>query len=550
MKKILLTIVALAASLLGANAQEYLYIQGQPIPVSEIKSIRQHSEEDTHTLSNLLEADQSIKLFAEALTKTGIMDSLKVYLDPTYTIGADSIDWTNDALVFPTAGEYDNVAYMRKRYKKHTVFAVPDAILKEMYGVSNLEGLKALAKHIYDPVYPPDANVTDLTDRRNSLNRFISYHILPFSAGYYQLTAVDGGTLQANWNRHNIDITDWYETLMPHSMLKCSFPSGDQTGLYINRRGIQSRADERGVFVRGAKVTAPADLTIDNVAPNGIYHYIDDIIAYDKQTQGTVFDDRLRIDCSTLSPDFMNSGARGHYSRNISNAGGRYGTYDYTSNHTNKNTCLGFKAGSAKNFKFNDNETHLHVRTRVPSFWSYQGDEVTIMGQFDVTVKLPPVPAGTYEIRLGTCVDFANRGIVQFYLGSALDNLPPVGLPVDMRKSGEELCEWLSDKIFGYIDEEGIAALDLYMRNMGWMKGPKSYYSATTESGGTQYSCFRDNNRTLRYIIGTFTTDGTTDQYLRMKQLIESYNNSMDFDYIEIVPKTVYDNEEFPEDRW
>ena len=41
------------------------------------------------------------------------------------------------------------------------------------------------------------------------------------------------------------------------------------------------------------------------------------------------------------------------------------------------------------------NNTHLHVRMKVLNFWSYEADEVTIKGRFDLTVKLPPVPAGT-----------------------------------------------------------------------------------------------------------------------------------------------------------
>ncbi len=377
---------------------------------------------------------------------------------------------------------------------------------------------------------------------RNSLNRFVAYHILPFKAGYYQLTEVDGvgSTLAINWNRRKWDIADWYETCMPYSTMKLSFPSGTQTGLYVNRRGVQSRADERGGFVRGAKVTPPNEMTADNNAINGIYHYVDQIIAYGQETQQVVFNDRMRIDCSSLSPDFITSGARGHYTRS-SNEGGKYGTWDATSNHNNKQTCLGFKPGSAENISF-DNRTHLHVRPRTLSFWSYGGDEVLAKGKFDVTVKLPPVPAGKYELRLGTCVSFNDRGMVACYI----DNIPTE--IVDFRPSGTDMFGWKSDSSLG--DEEGIVIFDRISRKKGWMKGPQSYYSASSESGGMQGTCFRDTPTTLRRIIGTFYSNGESDHYVRFQQLIPGTDMTMAMDYIEIVPVTVYDNEYFVEDRW
>ena len=495
-------------------------------------------------VADMLSKDERVSIFYSALQLTHMDDSLQRFIDESYSVGSDSIDWTNDRLCIHTAVEYDNVAYMEHRYFKYTAFVETNDVY-EKYGVTDLEGLKRLAAQIYDPKYPEDADVTDPTDRRNSLNRFVSYHLLPFQGTYYNLTHVDGpnSTLAAsNFNRRYWDIADWYETMMPYSILKCSFPSGTQQGLYINRRGVQSRADERGVFVRGAKVTPFSDMgRSKNTCLNGIYHFIDDIIAYDQNTQQVVLDERLRIDASTLSPDFMTSEARGHYTRsNYEN--GKYGTWNTTSNHTNPQTCLGFKAGSAKNFEYSNN-THLHVRPRTLSFWSYQGDEVTILGIFDFKVKIPPVPAGTYEVRLFTCVDFTNRGIIQVYI----DDIPQ-GIPFDMRPSGVTLFGWKSDTALG--DEDAIASFDKSIHNLGWMKGPKSYFSATSESGGTQGTCFRDAANTIRKVLGHFTTDGKSDHYLRFQQKIESTKNAMNFDFLEVCPSSVYNNEYYAEDRW
>ena len=178
------------------------------------------------------------------------------------------------------------------------------------------------------------------------------------------------------------------------------------------------------------------------------------------------------------------------------------------------------------------------------TFWSYGGDEVTVKGRFDVTIKLPPVPPGLWEIRMFTCVDFSSRGIVQYYI----DNVPQ-GIPFDMRPGGNDpKIGWKSDSELG--DEEQIAAFDKEFHNRQWMKGPKSYWSSSSEAGGSQGTIFRDAPNTLRKVIGTFTSDGHTEHYLRLQQKMESENNEMNFDMIELCPSTVFANPDVAEDRW
>lgn len=566
MKKYLLLTLMCMMCVWHANAQEFVNIGGHILPVSSIKKITPTYREHHSSLSLLLKNDKSISLYVAALEATGCMDSLKHYVDESYGFVSeqarlDSCYWTNDDLCIHVAGEYDNVAYPEQRYYNFTAFMVPDAVLAEKYGITDLDGLRAKAKELYDPVYPEDAEVADETDRRNSLNRFISYHILNRWGTYYTLTANDGSKLTNNFFRRKIDIADWYETFMPHSLMKFSFPSGAQAGLYINRRGVQSREDERGVYIRGAMVEQSLAGAV-NWGINGAYHYIDDIAAYDEQTQKVVLDERMRIDCSTLSPDFMTRltdgyMARGHHTLNPANDGryGRGGQGKVAANNTDHG--VGFKPGFVRNFEF-DEDTHLHVRVRVLNYWSYQGDEVTVKGPYDLKVKLPPLPAGKYEVRLGTCVGFASRGIVQFYI----DDIPQ-GEPCDMRPPGETLFGFKSDYellrlngiINNYFDIENateeekavIAAYEKEIRALGWMKGPNSYSSGEKDSYyGTT---FREQSSTVRKIIGTFTTDGKSDHYLRLQQMMES-GGELDFDYIELVPESVYDNAEFPEDTW
>ena len=269
--------------------------------------------------------DSICSLYAKAFQVTGIMDTLQDhYVDDTYGWAndkdrIDSCTWTNDKMLVITAdgNEYDNVAYPAKRYFNYTVFLCPDSILEQKYGIKTLDDLRSKAHQLYDAVYPEDAGITDETDRRNALNRFISYHVLDRYGDYYSLTCMNNDQLQYEFNRMKYDICDWYGTLMPHSIMKLSFPSGTQPGLYVNRRGVRHHADERGGYYRGAKVSRPQDYTKVNTALNGIYHHIDDIVAYDFNMQEIVMNDCIRMDCTTLSPDFMTKltdgdVARGH----------------------------------------------------------------------------------------------------------------------------------------------------------------------------------------------------------------------------------------------
>ena len=511
-------------------------------------------------LPQVIKKDTTISIYNQAIELTKINNLIDKYLDETYGFSTDrdridSCTWTNNKLCIHTAIEYDNVAYPEKRYFNFTGFMVQDKVLNQKYGVKKAAGkddptsLEYLAHQIYDPMYPEDKDIDDLTDRRNALNRFISYHFLDRYGLYYGLTAYDGPghKIFNNFDRKHLDISDWYPTLMPHSLMKFSYPSiANGAGLYINRRGRQSKADAKGVFVRGSYISR--DLPANAMATNGIYYYIDDIVDYGEQTQSIVLNERMRFDCTTLSPDFMTKlsdgdFARGHKTRHND----QYYGIQYTGSDAagNKNTCIGFKAGYVRRFEYTDN-THLHIRNRYLGFWSYQGDEVTIKGSFDVKITLPPVPAGTYEVRLFTCVDFPSRGIIQAYISADGGRFEAQGIPFDMRPGGVALYGYKSDSEIG--DEDAILAFDKAAHNRGWMKGPGSYASGDRSNPlGANETTFRNQHSTLRRVIGTFTTDGKHDCILRLQQKMET-GGELNFDFIELCPSTVYANEYYPED--
>jgi len=496
----------------------------------------------TEMLPDLMKKDSTISLFYQALKLTHLDDSMRVYMDESYYCSPDSFE---EGHCVKTAVEYDNVYYMEHRYFGFTGFIEKNEVYARN-GINNIDDLRAYAKQVYDEVYPDDAGVTDETDRRNSLNRWVSYHFLPARMFYNQLT-VDNQMLNKNFDRRHWDVADWYETMMPYSIMKISYPSGSQAGRYVNRRGVQNRKDGRGVFVAGSKIASPSEAGRSLTAVNGVYHYIDDFIDYGSNTQEVVLNERMRIDASTLSPDFLTSGARGHSVRGVGGCPDYPGQYGAQSNSSdplqNVNTCLGFKAGSAKNFIYTDVNTHLHVRNRYLNFWSYQGDEVTIAGQYDVQFKLPPVPEGDYEFRIQTCLGFDNRGIIQVYLDGK-----PCGIPLDMRMSGDDpRVGWRRDSDLG--DSEAILAYDKALHNRGWMKGPASYGNTAQDGSGTR-SIMRDGDDEMRRVWTTFHSDGKTDHWIRVQQKLETTNGTFAFDYIELCPRSVYNNELYPEDKW
>ena len=223
----------------------------------------------TEMLPDYMLQDSTISLFTQALFLTHMDDSLRDYIDENYHCSVDSFA---EGVCHLTGSTVDNVSYMEKRYICYTAFAEKNEVFAQ-HGIYTIDDLRAYAKQVYDEMYPEDADVTDETDRRNSLNRFVSYHLLPERIIYNMLTC-DNRLLASNFDRKHWDVADWYETMMPYSIMKISYPSGSSAGRYINRRGVQNRKDSRGVFIPGSRILSPSEASIDLLATNGVYHYL------------------------------------------------------------------------------------------------------------------------------------------------------------------------------------------------------------------------------------------------------------------------------------
>lgn len=463
-------------------------------------------------LPEKLQEDKNISLFVSALTLTGLSDSLYAYLDNSYSCGTDSV---NKGIAFHRTGATYHSYYPATRMKRFTALIETNKVFAEA-GINNLYELKRYAEEVYNKMYPEDAGKYDSlwTNRKNPLNRFISYHLLPYYGAINDFTIAESGIdYKTTCSMPNlIDATDWYTTLMPGTIMKMSAPA---EGLFINRKGVGTR-----YTVRGVKVYTPTEMkaihdqdlaeaglhvdTLNQQALNGIYHYIDGVLTYNTETRDIVFNDRIRWDVVTMSTEFLNAGARGN---------------------TNAQHLTGFK--QVDGWDFHGHTPTLALRERGVWMATYS-DAVDLIGQFDVSFKLPPLPANTYEVRFGYGAG-NDRGVVQIYFGEK-DKMEPMGLPIDFRIwGGDPTIGWVAD----VEDEEENRAIDKAMHNRGYMKDMDSW-----NQGGSNN--LRANNGKYRKILTTQTLDPNKEYWLRIKLVIENPEAELPINYFEFCPKSVY----------
>ena len=462
-------------------------------------------------LPAIIQQNPELSLFSQALKLTGMADSLTKFLDTRYTVAPDSAWFGGQTKGFkvpygtsnddPSGSKQCPTWYPSERSFKFTAFVETDSIYR-LHGINDINDLIAYAKAVYDESYPQDAGRFDgdYKDRRNPLNRFVSYHLINRTGPREYWVHCKGDIYTSKCLFNIYDPEDYFETMCPHTIVRfCSNPGEE---IYMNRVGLKSNARVRGVKV----------LTTDRQCKNGRYIYIDDILVYSKDVRENVLNRRIRIDGSCLSPDFMNGEAR------MAKMG-------------RAEMMIGFKPGFLADFKFHNGNTFIGCGNEQTGWRHYQGSGICITGEkFDASVKLPPVPHdGTYEVRLGYSLG-DDRGIAQVYLNSE-----PCGIPISFRNIDSN-AGWQEDTD----DEEENRAIDKAMRNRGFMKAMDSY--------GSQSEPFRTYSNDVRRILTRQYMHADQDYWLRFRQILPGSTLYMSIDYIELCPKDVYDSPE-GEDR-
>ena len=477
---------------------------------------------------DLVDNDPKTVLFSEALKACGFHPILSEYYDYTYKIGEDSV---NGSVHLTQAGNDWTLHYWDKRKTCFTLLVPTDSIFNQN-GIYSVDDMFDYAKNIYSDYNDVDSVMSNRSNPKNPLFRFLSYHILPFQM---DLARINGRSeVIENHSLLTTDPEDYFTPYLPNSIMRISTQVKnrklDMGNVYINRRDAEGNGTVgfKGSKVRGVKILTQEEMGNKSIiALNGIYHYIDGILKYDEDIREDILDRRMRIDCSTLSPDFITSGGR---------------QFD-ASNTGVSNYSYGFK--NPKNFASYNQDYKMQVRSASASgSYAYEGDGVDIQGQFDMYVKLPAVPHdGTWQLRLSFRAN-SHCGIIQNYYacvapGAEVERTDwkPLGIPVDLRVNmTDPSVGWVKDSNLD--DEAAIIALDKSMKNRGWLKGSAVQ---TINDGSTPH---RDINTMGRLILMTDYITSNMDYYIRIKQILDSKNAEMLFDFIEWVPKTVYDNNE------
>ncbi len=506
-----------------------------------IHAINHVLSSSTQTIDDLLSKNPKLGRFNEALKVTGLADIIASKIeDRTWDYYNSAYENYHKKKIYSGA-QWDMSDVPEKRKFKFTIFACPDSILQEKYGITDLESFYNYARSVYDPSAPDFSTLTaaDFKKLDNPLRRLIGYNCLPLAANSIErLTPIT--SWKTNINDACINPHEWFSTMDSLATIKVlrlmsakdiRENGGVKNDMYLNR------GDMLRSFDQGVHVLPSVEEEYINESVNGWYYYTDGLADFGENTRENIFNTRMRFDMMALFPEF--------HSNNLRN----YEPWNTVS-------CEDIKA-PAKNWilpngyldgvKVNEDGIFLYQGAR-SWYWSYEGDEYNMAsdnGNFDVEFYLPTVPTGTYQIRLGFCA-MNSRGICQFYLDGV-----PQGIPFDQRSTNgfTDRIGWVSLSTLKTYDEDRREALKKNMHNNGWYHGPASCFTTpyVHKDGADALASVGDGNLfanqsgTVRYVVANNVTLSQNKRHkVRVKSVWAPQGALLMFDYWEIVPKSVY----------
>lgn len=514
----------------------------------------------TRIIVDELERHQDYSIFAKALRLTGLADSLKRYKkDAVYTItDRNDNNSTKDPLWVP---EECKVAF--------TIFAEPDEVMARN-GINSIDDLIAYANRAYanaadwyDYLTETGNSVStgsDYTNRFNALNMFVAYHILFAGMPQNELVFENSTRWQNNWNYTNgCQPFDYYQTMLPNTLLKIWQPQGTQ--LFINRyRTFNTLTDELGTVTAenganaltgsygihqlvspGIRVARTTDTDVNydtNIsAYNGYIHGIRGMLVYDRQVPKGVLHERLRFDSTTFLVEFINNGIR---MSTISEMSARNGG--------GSGNRVAFPLNFFDNVVSYTSENRFRYNVK-GAYNAWQGDTFQGWGNYDLAIKLPPIPTGIYEFRI-FYTPMSHGGMMQFYMGTSksLASMVAIDIPLDVRIGISD--PRIGSTTFFEEDDYGVST-DAAMRNRGYMRGLFSYQDHPENHDGSVTINQRSDvrNASLRKIMGRFDMKQSQEYWFRIKNVISDETDlKWQFDYIEFVPVDVVDNDQYSED--
>lgn len=480
-------------------------------------------------------------IFTQALNLTGLADSVTTQ----YKAGWEEGQTNKYGFYIP-----------EKVLEGYTLFAETDATLAAK-GINSLDDLVSYANNVYAHCadqgsgwydYYRNHNVavstgSDYKSASNALNMFVRYHIIKTRASYDNL--VYSGLNEVD----KVQVFEYYETMLPMTLMKVTKVSGQLLiNRYVSNPTLTDQVAEQGSESFHAVVDEGVGIGTDNIqALNGYIHPINDMLAYTYNVPKGVLNERMRFDCTSLIPEIQSNSLkviRASVLRALN--GGKTGSD--TEGKALGGDFVAIVEGFSDNLViYNGESTRLYYLPGMSNSWcNYQKDEFNSKGAFDFAFRLPPVPDGTYEIRIGYTAN-QYRGMLQFYLGtsSALTSMRTIDIPLDMRHmtsvTGLEVDALTGWCDYNYTDDYGVES-DVNMRNLGYMRAPL-YYCGETDPA-------RGQSNALRRILSTEELK-QGEYWLRFKTVLpDDKSTQFHLDYLELVPQNVYNNALYGEDMY
>jgi len=481
-----------------------------------------------------------------------------------------------------------------------TIFAEPDAFWEQTLaeaGISKtydqIEAADIKNFLIQKQLYPNARQDNDFTNEENILNQFVTYHVLPFKLAPERLVLHHnefGYYWESTEGKYSVPVFEYYTTMGKRRLLKIyqSKESAEEdpelhdgnAGIYLNRfpilrngRGMFSDESvntnndyhESGLFKepgsaatlypdenRGVRIRFQAeDAAKHQKLLNSCIYPIERLLVYTENVQNRLAGERIRIDMAAMFPEMANNDLRrprGKYKFSPADHpyGGTVGfpvEYPYLADVTMREGT-GFYYLSGINY----------------NWFNYQGDEFNIIGKYEFTMKLPPVPKrGHYEIRFGVSSNSNLRSMCQVYFGSDPNYLPAQDIPMDLRIGflRHRFKNSTQTSTFGYTNDADYEAdtklsteeqdeVTKALRARGFMKGPMYYHCGK----GTSAPLAITREAVSRRIMVSEDLDPDKEYYIRFKNVLDDESLQFFMDYFEFVSKDVYDNPVEPEDVW
>lgn len=461
------------------------------------------------------------------------------------------------------AGTYPNNTGTRTPFQAYrrqgfTLFAETDEVFNKEWGVpmpiydeatqsiTNWEAIKQVLNEQCGKIYS-NLKPGDLTDKDNAVNIFVATHLLNSNMQLANNSAVRhateyGYTTGENINEpstnYTVNVWDYYRTAWPQESKLLKITQTPDGQFYLNRfskydNGLKGTYVETGTLQEGILAHARNEVdnsVYNNVALDGSYHPIDNILSFNSDYASAMKSERVRMDFTTLLPEIASNNLRGKDA---------YFPTDYFSTLTNVSP-----------------DTKIQQLYARKGWVDYQGDELLVTGNYDFTLEVPAMPNdGSYELRIGYSVNGVRaKSLLTFVCEDEAGNQGTWGEALVLDQSEPFMandCIGQKDADLNY-DETLCAENDYALHKLGYMKAPAYFHTAGYTANSARAELGRSyNGGNMRRVLITSNMSSRMRYYIRFQALNNSSRAQLHLDYIEFVPRLVdVAGEPYREDVW